>query len=164
MTGGQDTPIGLLEVVATRLRQYWAGIEAAVPGTWTGAPLVGRAELLTQLAWQARDAHNAHPATHPASRLALATAREAQVWEQSLTSGGDIRFRLGSHWLEDHQPATHLEACVRLLSAIRTGVLPAAPERCAICRTERDLRLVFQAQCSGPGLQEWRCPQCGPGQ
>ncbi|MET9859931.1 hypothetical protein ABZY93_11550 [Streptomyces smyrnaeus] len=149
----------LLTVVDEALSHHWAGTPLTVPAAWTDAPLADRAAAFTHLAWQARSAEAAHPATHPASRLALAAAQEAHMWELALNAGG-IPFQLRAHWLAHDPPEVQLEACARLLAAARTGVLPAAPYRCAICKAERDLHLISSVRCSGPNLEEWRCQVC----
>lgn len=149
----------LLTAVADALSHHWAGTQLTVTAAWTDAPLTDRAAAFTHLEWQARDAEAAHPATHPASRLGLAAAQEAHMWELALNAGG-IPFQLRAHWLA-HDPAeVQLEACARLLAAARTGVLPAAPYRCAICKAERDLHLITSVRCSGPNLEGWRCGLC----
>ncbi|SER88428.1 hypothetical protein [Streptomyces qinglanensis] len=158
---GRDAPSGLLEVVSGGLGRYWDGTAVTAPAAWTEAPLADRTAALTELAWQARGAESAHPATHAASRLALAAAQEAWAWGVALAAGADIPpFRLLPRWLAHDPPDVQLEACVRLLAAARTGVLPAAPYRCAVCPADQNLHLVVHVRCTGPGLQEWRCGLC----
>ncbi|WP_019360083.1 hypothetical protein [Streptomyces sp. AA1529] len=158
---GRDVPSGLLEVVSGGLGRYWAGTGVTAPAAWTDAALADRTAALTELAWQARGAESAHPATHAASRLALAAAQEAWAWGVALAAGADIpAFRLLPRWLAHDPPDVQLEACVRLLAAARTGVLPAAPYRCAVCPADQNLHLVVHVRCTGPGLQEWRCGLC----
>ncbi|MFI7240535.1 hypothetical protein [Streptomyces qinglanensis] len=161
MTGGQDVPLALLEVVVEGLGRYWDGAEVAVPSVWTDATLTDRTAVLSHLAWRARGAEIRYPATHPASRLALAAEREAWAWGVARDAGVSLPpVRFGLYWLARDPPGVQVEACVRLLAAARTGVLPAGPYRCAVCPAERDLRLVVHARCTGPGLQEWRCGVC----
>ncbi|MBQ1122664.1 hypothetical protein [Streptomyces sp. B15] len=158
---GPDTCITLLETVATGLARYWDGHQVTVPAAWTNAPLTDRTDALAHLAWQARGAEIAHPATHPASRLALAAEREAWAWGLALAAGVHLPpFQLRPHWLAHESPEVQLEACIRLLAAARTGVLPAAPYLCAICPAEQDLHLISHVRCTGPNLEEWRCSLC----
>ncbi|MEU4964817.1 hypothetical protein [Streptomyces smyrnaeus] len=53
-----------------------------------------------------------------------------------------------------------LEAAVRLLAAARTGVLPPAPYRCAVCGVDRNLQVRSYERGSGPGREELLCPLC----
>ncbi|MDF4250809.1 hypothetical protein [Streptomyces sp. WMMB303] len=161
MTAGQDVPLVLLGVVVEGLGQHGDGAEVAAPTVWTDAPLAERTAVLSHLAWRARGAEIRYPATHPASRLALAAEREAWAWGVARDAGvGLPPVRFGLYWLAHDPPPVQLEACVRLLAAARTGALPAAPYRCAVCPARWDLRLVIHARCTGPGLEEWRCGVC----
>lgn len=154
-------PDDLLALVADTLGRSGAGTDTAptTPRAWAEATDTGRAAALTVLAWRARGAETRHRATHDASRLAAWAAAEAAVWHRSSTLA-DHYFHVPSGRLSGIPAQVQLEAAVRLLAAARTGVLPPAPYRCAVCGTDRNLRVRSYERGSGPGREELLCPMC----
>ncbi|MBO8197686.1 hypothetical protein JW613_05090 [Streptomyces smyrnaeus] len=155
-------PGDLLVLVAETLGRSGAGTDTApmTPRGWVEVTDTERAAALTVLAWRARGAEMRHRATHDASRLAAWAAAEAAVWHKSSTLA-DHYFHVPSGRLSGIIPAqVQLEAAVRLLAAARTGVLPPAPYRCAVCGTDRNLRVRSYERGSGPGREELLCPIC----
>jgi len=128
-------------------------------GMWESAGEEQRAAVLTRLAWRARGAEVRHRATHDASRVAVWAVQEAAVWHSAATLA-DASFRLPGGQLAWIAPEVQMEAAVRLMVAARTGVLPPAPYRCAVCGTDRCLQVRSYERGSGPGREELRCAVC----
>ncbi|MBQ1120795.1 hypothetical protein [Streptomyces sp. B15] len=154
-------PGDLLVLVAETLERSGAGTDTApvTPRAWVEATDTERAAALTVLAWRARGAEMRHRATHDASRLAAWAAAEAAVRHKSSTLA-DRYFHVPSGRLSGIPAQVQLEAAVRLLAAARTGVLPPAPYRCAVCGTDRNLQARSYERGSGPGREELLCPLC----
>ncbi|MBO8191203.1 hypothetical protein ITI46_05785 [Streptomyces oryzae] len=155
------------ELALLRLLAEWVegvGVEGVLGseflrGTWDGADGEQRAAALTRLAWRARHAEVRHRATHDASRVAVWAVQEAAVWHRASTLA-DASFRLPVGQLAWIASEVQMEAAVRLVVAGRTGVLPPAPYRCAVCGTDRCLQVRSYERGSGPGREELRCGVC----
>ncbi|MBO8189413.1 hypothetical protein [Streptomyces spirodelae] len=158
----ENLDLTLVRMMGERLERF--GVEGVLRsellrGMWESAGGEQRAAVLTRLAWRARGAEVRYRATHDASRLALWAVREAAAWHAS-SALADAAFRLLSGQLARIPAGVQWEAAVRLSAAVRSGVLPAAPWRCEVCSTERDLRVRSYECGSGPGRDELRCVLC----
>ncbi|UNZ18241.1 hypothetical protein [Streptomyces sp. 891-h] len=158
----ENLDLTLVRMMGERLERF--GVEGVLRsellrGMWEGAGGEQRAVVLTRLAWRARGAEVRHRATHDASRLALWAVREAAAWHAS-PALADVAFRLPCGQLARIPAGVQWEAAVRLLVAVRSGVLPPAPWRCAVCGIERDLQVRSYECGSGPGRDELRCVVC----
>lgn len=133
-----------------------AGSRDELEAQWAASTPVDHAAVLSRLAWDARHATRPHPATHIPSRMASWWTLDAATWD---TSAGPWRGLETEVYRSTS--ADVLETALLLVEAARTGALPASPQRCGGCGTEREpLHLWFESGVNWPGWHRLHCQDC----